>query len=138
MELDLAKRHQTMIVLWAALLMSVVMYFFVSQLAPPATAPPNSMLTFTLTAIGTFLVVISFVIKQKLLKQSVDNQDIGLVQKALVIACAVCEAAALLGLVERFTVSGRDYLLLFVIALAGIAFHFPRRSQLEAASYKKQ
>jgi len=138
MELDLNKRYQTMITLWFALLTSVVMYFVVSQLAPPATAPPNSMLTFTLTAIGTFLVVLSFVIKQKLLRRSVDEQDISLVQKALVIACAICEAAAVLGLVERFAVSGRDYLLLFVIAAAGIALHFPRRSQLEAASYKKR
>src|SRR6185436_15835217 len=136
MELDFDKRYQTMIVLWFALLMSVVMYFVLSQLAPPATAPPNSILTFTLTAIGTFLVGISFVIKRKLLRRSVDEQDINLVQKALVIACAICEAAAVLGLVERFAVSGRDYLLLFVIAAVGIALHFPRRSQLEAASYK--
>ena len=136
MELDFDKRYQTMIVLWFALLMSVAMYFVVSQLAPPATAPPNSILTFTLTAIGTFLVGISFVIKRKLLRRSVDEQDINLVQKALVIACAICEAAAVLGLVERFAVSGRDYLLLFVIAAVGIALHFPRRSQLEAASYK--
>jgi len=136
MELDLNKRYQTLIVLWFALLMSVAMYFVVSQLAPPATAPPNSILTFTLTAIGTFLVGISFVIKRKLLRRSVDEQDIGLVQKALVIACAICEAAAVLGLVERFAVSGRDYLLLLVIAAVGIALHFPRRSRLEAASYK--
>ena len=136
MEIDINKRYQTMIILWFALLISVVMYFVVSQLAPPATAPPNSMLTFTLTAVGTFLVVVSFVIKQKLLRRSVDDQDISLVQKALIIACAICEAAAVLGLVERFAVSGRDYLLLFIIAALGIALHFPRRSQLEAASYK--
>jgi len=136
MELDFDKRYQTMLILWFALLMSVAMYFVVSQLAPPATAPPNSILTFTLTAVGTFLVGISFVIKRKLLRRSVDEQDLGLVQKALVIACAICEAAAVLGLVERFAVSGRDYLLLFVIAAVGIALHFPRRSQLEAASYK--
>ena len=136
MELDFDKRYQTMLILWFALLMSVAMYFVVSQLAPPATAPPNSILTFTLTAIGTFLVGISFVIKRKLLRRSVDEQDLNLVQKALVIACAICEAAAVLGLVERFAVSGRDYLLLFVIAAMGIALHFPRRSQLEAASYK--
>jgi len=135
MELDFDKRYQTMLILWFALLMSVAMYFVVSQLAPPATAPPNPILTFTLTAIGTFLVGISFVLKRKLLRRSVDEQDLGLVQKALVIACAICEAAAVLGLVERFAVSGRDYLLLFVIAAVGIALHFPRRSQLEAASY---
>jgi len=135
MELDFDKRYQTMLILWFALLMSVAMYFVVSQLVPPATAPPNPILTFTLTAVGTFLVGISFVLKRKLLRRSVDEQDLGLVQKALVIACAICEAAAVLGLVERFAVSGRDYLLLFVIAAVGIALHFPRRSQLEAASY---
>ena len=62
----------------------------------------------------------------------------GLVQKALVIACAMCEAGALLGLVEYFIVGTREYYLLLVVAAGGIALHFPRRSQLEAASYQSR
>jgi hypothetical protein len=79
----------------------------------------------------------SFAVKQKLLKRSVEKQDIGLVQKALVIACAMCEVSALLGFVERLVIGNREYYWLFLFAAGGIALHFPRRSQLESASYKQ-
>jgi len=82
------------------------------------------------------MVVLSFAVKRKLLERSVMNQDVTLVQKALVVASAMCEVAAVLGLVERFTMKGNDYYLLFFVALAGTALHFPRREQLESATYK--
>jgi len=143
MELDVNKRYQTMVVLWFALLMSIGMYFFVSILAgPESDSPPanarSSVLAVALTALGTFLVVISFAIKHKLLRRSVETQDVTLVQKAMVVACAICEAAALMGVIQRFIVGNRDYYLLFIIAAAGIALHFPKRSHLEAASYKSR
>ena len=143
MELDLNKRYQTMVVLWFALLMSIGMYFFVSILAGPeidsqSANPRSSVLTVVLTALGTFLVVISFAVKHKLLRRSVDTQDVTLVQKAMVVACAICEAAALMGVIQRFIVASRDYYLLFFIAAAGIALHFPKLSQLESASYKSR
>ncbi|HEV7797019.1 MAG TPA: hypothetical protein VGO73_02595 [Pyrinomonadaceae bacterium] len=141
MEIDLNTRYQTMIILWFALLMSVVMFFVFSFFAAPRIThdPTNSsraILIFGLTALGTFLVVMSFVVKGKLLERSVDKQDINLVQKGLVVACAMCEASAMLGLLERFVVGNRESYLLFVIAIVGTAAHFPRRSQLEAASFK--
>lgn len=143
MEVDLNKRYQTMIILWFALLMSIGMYFFVSvfagpEIQPESGNPRSSILTVVLTALGTFLVIVSFAVKQKLLRRSVDQQDVNLVQKALVVACAICEATALFGVIERFTGGNRDYYLLFILAAAGIALHFPKRSQLEAASYKQR
>jgi NADH:ubiquinone oxidoreductase subunit 2 (subunit N) len=143
MEVDLNKRYQTMIILWFALLMSIGMYFFVSvfagpEIQPESGNPRSSILTVVLTALGFFLVIVSFAVKQKILRRSVDQQDVNLVQKALVVACVICEATALLGVIERFTVSNRDYYLLFILAAAGIALHFPKRSQLEAASYKQR
>jgi hypothetical protein len=59
-----------------------------------------------------------------------------MVQKGLVIACAMCEVAAVLGLLQRFITGGNGFYLLFFVAVIGIALHFPRREQLEAASYK--
>ena len=138
MENNLDKRYQTLVVLWFALLMSVVMYFILTLLATPGTSPPQnaSLFIFGLTALGTLLVVLSFPIKAKLLERSVERQDITLVQKALVVACAICEVSVLLGVLEFFTIGNREYLLLFLVGGGGIALHFPRRSQLEAASYK--
>ena len=143
MEIDLDKRHQTLIVLWFGLLVSVGLYFLVAQFAAPAinlerSNPPSTMLIIALTALGTFLVVLSFVVKRKLLNRSVSTQDVAMVQKALVVACAMCEVSALLGLIERFTIGSREYYWLFLLAATGIAFHFPRRTDLESASYKKR
>jgi len=138
MEIDLNKRYQTMLTLWFALLMSIVIYFVFIQFSAPARAnaanPPNSILIVGITALGTLLVIISFVVKRKLLERSVEKQDAFLVQKAMIFACALCEVAALLGLLERFILGNREYYLLFIVAIGGDLFHFPRRSQLEAAS----
>jgi NADH:ubiquinone oxidoreductase subunit 2 (subunit N) len=141
MENNLDKRYQTLLILWFALLMSIGMYFLFSLFVAPGISnqsgtPSRSLLIVGLTALGTFLVVVSFPVKHKLLERAVEKQDTALVQKALVIACAMCEVSALLGLLEHFVIGNREYYLLFLIAAAGTALHFPRRSQLEAASYK--
>jgi ABC-type transport system involved in cytochrome c biogenesis permease subunit len=141
MELDLNKRYQTLLVLWFALLMSIVLYFLFSVLAAPQISSEfgnarRSALALALTAIGTLLVILSFAVKRKILERSVENQDPNLVQKGLVIACAMCEASALLGVLERFVIGNRESYLLFLLAAAGTTFHFPRRSQLESASYR--
>ncbi|HYJ85274.1 MAG TPA: hypothetical protein VEW46_04400 [Pyrinomonadaceae bacterium] len=143
MEVDLNKRYQTLLVLWFALLMSIVLYFVVALLAVSDPEPhaamavrSNSLLTFALAALGTFVVVISFAVKRKLIERSVENQDVTLVQKALVIACAMCEVTALIGLLERFIIRNSDYYLLFIVAAIGTALHFPSRGQLEAATFK--
>ncbi len=143
MDVDLNKRYQTLLVLWFALLMSIVLYFVVALIAVPDAEPGSeptgrstSLLTFGLAALGTLLVVLSFAVKRKLLERSIDTQDVTLVQKALVIACAMCEVTALIGLLERFIIRNSDYYLLFILAAIGTALHFPRREQLQAATFK--
>jgi hypothetical protein len=143
MEIDLNKRYLTMIVLWFGLLTSMAMYFVFTLVVTPNVNKDldtslRSLLIFGLTALGTFLVVMSFVVKSKVLQRSVERQDINLVQKAMVFACAMCEATALLGLIEFFIVGNRESYWLLVLAAGGIALHFPRRSQLEAASYQSR
>ena len=138
MDTNLDKRYQTLVVLWFAMMMNIVVFFMVALFAAPEspTSTGSSILMFVLAGLGTFLVVISFAIKRKLLERSVMNQDVTMVQKALVLACAMCEAAALLGLIERFVMGGNDFYLLFFVAAVGTALHFPRREQLQAATYK--
>ncbi len=140
MDVDLNKQYQTMLTLWFALLMSVVMYVVFVQISAPPIAngenPANSPLIIGLTVLGAMFVLVSFVVKRKLLDQSVEKQDLAMVQKAMIVALALCEVSALLGLLERFVFGNREYYLLFILAALGDLFHFPRRSQLEAASYK--
>ncbi len=140
MEINLDKRYQTLVVLWCAQLMSIGLFFLVALIAAPEvnneTSSAATLITLALAALGAFLVVTSFVVKRKLLERSVAQQDISLVQKGLVVALALCEVCALIGLLERFVIGNRDYYLLFVIAAIGIALHFPRREHLTSASFK--
>ena len=143
MEIDPARQYQTMLTLWFALLTSVVMYFLITLFVPPinlnsSSSSPDSLLVFGLAALGAFFVVASLAVKKKLLDRSVEQQDPTLVQRAMVLACAMCEVSALLGLLEYFVIGIRRYYLLFLLAAVGIILHFPRRSQLEAASYKSR
>ena len=141
MEVDLDKRYQTLLVLWIAMLMNVVMFFVLILIASPESAgrpdtEPFSIVTFVLAALGAFLVVISFTVRNKLLERSVDRQEIALVQKAYVLAWAICEVSAVIGIVKRFVLRNSDYFLMLIIAFIGIALHFPKRDHLRSASYK--
>jgi hypothetical protein len=139
--LNIDARYRTMLTLWFALLVSVGMYFLVTQFwaseTPDASeTPPNTLLIVVLTSLGTLLVLLSFVVKRKILARSVEQQRIELVQQGLVVACSMCEVGALLGLVERLTFNSPQYYLLFLISALGIALHFPRRQHLLLATYK--
>jgi Kef-type K+ transport system membrane component KefB len=140
MDNDLNKRYQTQIILWFAILMNIGVFFLISVFAVSTTAEPEAtsakLLLIAIAAAATFMVIMSFVVKRKMLDRSVDTQDVSLVQKALVLACAMCEVAAVLGLIERMVVRNNDFYVLFAIAIIGTALHFPKRAQLEAASYR--
>ena len=142
MEIDLKQRYQTMLTLWFALLASVGMYFVFLTIVRPqltnASGTPGSSLPIVLfTANAMVMVLLSFVVKAKLLAQSVEKHDVLLVQKAMVLACAMCEVSAILGVVARFAFNaGRESIWLLLLGAAGMALHFPRRSQLDAASFK--
>jgi hypothetical protein len=130
-------RYRTMLILWSGQMGSVALFFLVTQFAEVADdLTPKNVLSFAFAAVGTFVAIISFVVKSKLLQRAEEKQDVALVQQALVVGCALSEVPALLGVVERFILPGREYLLLLAISLIAMALHFPRRLHLLAASYK--
>ena len=143
MAIDLDTRYRTMLILWFALLMGIVVFFVMTILAGPAPFdrtgdPPTSLILFVLAGIGTFLVVLSFAVKRKMLQRSVEKQEPMLVQQAMVLACAMCEVSALLGMFERYAIGSGDHYVLFLISAIGIALHFPKRDQLLAASWNEE
>ena len=135
-KMSIDARYRTMLILWSGQIGSVVMFFVVSQLVTVINRDENNLLSFVLAGLGSFSAITSFVVKSKLLERSVEKQDPALVQTAYTVACALCEVPALLGIVERFILPGRDYLLLFFISAFAMALHFPRKTNLLAASYK--
>lgn len=139
---EIDKRYQTLLILWFAMLMNIGILFMVAFIAAPdrndVTGPSSKILTFAFAAVGAFLVVISFAVKRKFFARAVDQQDVSLVQKGLILALAICEVSAMIGLLERFVIGNRDYFVLFLLAAIGIALHFPKRDDLRSANYKTE
>lgn len=138
--LNIDARYRMMVIIWFALLSAVGLYFVVAQLvqSPEVDSAQNKMLTVILSGMGAFLVLVSFAVKQRFLKQSVERQEIALVQTGFIVAVAMCEAGALFGLVDLMVTGNSYYFVVMLIGALGILFHFPRRDQLLGATYKNR
>ncbi|MBC7901682.1 MAG: hypothetical protein H7070_16700 [Saprospiraceae bacterium] len=139
-------QYQTMIVLWAALLMSQLIFILLIFLTRPQLFTldfsqhffGNSMaqiLGFALAAIT--VVILSFAFRKKFNERAVQEQNPALVQSGLIIACALCEASSLFGLALAFAFDYQYFFFWFALGITGILLHFPRKDALLAASYKK-
>jgi hypothetical protein len=132
----LDSQYRTMLILWFAFLSSIGIHVFLSFVLQRQEGPENRLLAIVFYGLSVFLVGVSFVIKKKFLARSVAAQDVRLVNTGFVLAAALCEAAALFGLLDFLVAQDRYYFFLIVISFFGLLLHFPRRSHLEAASYK--
>jgi hypothetical protein len=137
-EPDIEARLRTLRVLWFAMLSNVGVFFVFLTFAfePVAEQLGFSVVSFALAALGTLAVIISFPLKQKMLQLSVEQQKLDLVQQAFVLSWAICEAAALFGILDRFLTGNRYYFVLLLMSAAGIALNFPKRDHLLSATYK--
>ena len=132
-------RYRILLILWFAILMAVGILFFIVMLIPRPPADQSGDLFFwLLAALAVSLLIASFVVKSKMLAQSVRDQRQEMVQSALIIALALCEVVGLFGMLAYFITTSPYYYIFFILGAIGILLHMPRRDQLLAASYKKQ
>ncbi len=129
-------RYRTLLILWFALSMSILIYLVFVQLAT-TEVNPNQKLSLALNTLGLVPVALSFLFKQKILERSVEEQRVDLVQVAYVVSFAFCEVPALLGLVDHFVTGSKYYIVGFSIAGLGMLLHFPLKKNLIAASYRQ-
>lgn len=99
-----------------------------------ASAHSNGMFNLILMAMGTMLAFLSLAVKQKLLAQSVEKRSVQLVSSAYIIAFAMCESAAIFGLVDHFATNDRYYFLLFIVAVVFMLLNFPKKEHVLAAT----
>jgi predicted MFS family arabinose efflux permease len=135
MESRVAARYMTLLILWFAMLMSVTIFFCIAWIVG-GQGTPNPVMSYALLAGGFSIVAVSFVLKQQLARKAIDNTDIAALQKAHVVAWALSESAALLGLLDRLTTASQTSWFLFAIAALGILLHFPKKDHVRAASSK--
>ena len=135
-QVTLDARYRTLLTLWFALTISIGMFFLLTLLTSPENATENPVLSLSLLIVGMLFVIASYLVKQNFLARSVNEQDPFLVQKGMIVAAALSEVAALLGIMDYFLTAHRHYYVLLIVALIGSLLNFPRRNQLLAASYK--
>ena len=124
--------------LWIAMLMSIGAYYaFTFFVGRPEGVEPNSTMFLVLVGIALSTTLISFPIKNKLISQAIEQQHVPLVQQGYIVAWALSELPALLGLLDFFMTGNRYFYLLFLIAVFAQLLHFPRREHVINASFKK-
>ena len=124
-------------IIWMALLMTVFIYYVITFFVKrPDDVVPNPTLSLVLICVAVLALLISCLIKNRLLTKAVDQQHLGMVQQAYVVTWAINEVAALLGLLDFFTTADRYYHALFIIGALGLLFHFPRREPVVNAGFK--
>ena len=122
--------------LWGGLLGSIGVYYMITLFVEqPANTDRNNVLSLALLVVGLSMIAVSFVIKKKILNQSVAEQQPQLVQQGYLIAWAINGVAALLGLVDFFATGHSHYYVLFIIAALGHLLHIPRRQHVIDACF---
>ena len=130
---SIEQRHRTLLILWFAMCVSLIMYLVFIYVAPVAPAP-NPKLTLLLNTVGLIPVAASFLVKQILLAKAVTAQQVQQVHSAYIVSFALCEVSGLLALLDYRMTGSKYYYVGFAIGEIGLLLHFPRKQHLVDAS----
>lgn len=137
-QINIEGLHRTLLIIWVCILMSVSAFFLMTVFIPSKAEGDNMIIVYVLIALGFTNVVLSFVLKQSFLAKSVTKQDLKLAQQAYIFALALCESAALFGLMIHFITGSTYYYVPFAFGVIGMLLHVPKKQHLlDAASFKK-
>ena len=140
------QNYQTLVIIWAALLFSQVLFLVMIYFVKPEvynfefTQPiggKQPVLVMALAAAAVFNFFLSFKMRRKYLTESVEKQNVGLVQTAMIIGCALGESISLFGLLLVFVQGYQYFFLFFALGILAIVLSFPRRDDVMAAGFKR-
>jgi divalent metal cation (Fe/Co/Zn/Cd) transporter len=143
---NIAGQYQTLLVMWAALLISQFLFLILLFVVKPELynfdfAQPiggkEPMITLALAVAAVSGFVASFVLRKKRVTQAIEQQNPALVQAGLIMGVAFCEASTLLGVFLAFSFDYAYFFLFIALGILGILLHFPKRDDLMAASFKR-
>ncbi len=143
---NVEQQYRVLSVIWFVLLFSQMMFLVVVFITRPEVfnfdfSKPafgeNPPLTIAFAVLAVINFSLSFVVEKRAVAQAVAEQKPQYMQTGLIVACALCEAISLLGLVLAFAFSYQYFFAWFALGILGIVLHFPKRDNINAASYKK-
>ena len=130
---NIAARYQILLILWFAMCMSIAFFIVLSYFV--AISPSgNSSLGLILESATVVPFALSFLVKQQVLGKALAERKLDLVQSAYVASFALCEASALLGVLDHFLNGSKYFYVGFIFAALGMLLHFPRKSHLLAVA----
>jgi F0F1-type ATP synthase membrane subunit c/vacuolar-type H+-ATPase subunit K len=142
---NVEQKYRAITVVWFALLISQLMFLVILFFVKPeifkfdfSKSPlgDNPAIVIALAVLGVSTFLMSFVLSRKFINQAISQQKTTLVQTALIIGCALCEATTLFGFVLVFIANYQFFFLWFALGILGMILHFPKRDNLIAASCK--
>ena len=122
-------QHRMQRVLWAAMTSFIPVYFLLAQVVQPQVSQEYSTIVTILLVLAIGQVAASFSIKSLLRARTDRGDKSGGEQTAFIVALALCESAALFGIVAWFVAGYPQYYLFMLIGLAGMLLHYPKREQ---------
>lgn len=143
---NIVETQQKMVVVWGAMLTSqfiflTVLYFMKKGIFNIDLSQPlggnNPALVSIAAGMSLTTLVISFLLRSRMLKQSEIDQNVSLVQTALVVSYALCESISLVGFMLAMLADYQYFFLWFAGGIAGIVLHFPRKEYISRATYKR-
>jgi len=128
-EARLAASYQVFLVLWIAMLMSLGIFLSLAVFVPGSGKPDRTM-SYAFFGISIGLVIASLLIKHRQVKQALERRQMALLQSAYILGFALCEAAALFGLLDHFITGSKNYRFMFALAVFGMLAHFPKKDHV--------
>jgi F0F1-type ATP synthase membrane subunit c/vacuolar-type H+-ATPase subunit K len=128
-------RFRGLMIIWVAQLFSLLLFYGLMRLTPvDERAGADRTLLFVLAAVALTTFSASFVVKATLVARAVATRRPEAVTSGYVVAFALCEACALMGLVAHFSTGARESIYFFAPAALGFLLHFPRRRHFEESA----
>jgi hypothetical protein len=127
-------RHRIILMIWFSLLMSISIFFVMTMMIPGNAAEPNTTLSFALIGVAFMVVVASVLIRPRVVQRAIEKRDPAMVQTGYILSFALCESAAILGVVDHFVTGSSYYYFSFALGLLGMLLHFPKKDHVRAAT----
>lgn len=143
---NVEQMYRGLLMIWFALVFSQLLFLLIVYFVKPNLfkfefnqpflgANTIIVLIFILAAFAN--IAVSFFLKKKYTSQAISEKNAGLIQTAMITGCALCEAVSIFGLMLAFVADYQYFFIWSILGIAATLFHFPRRDDLIAATYKK-
>jgi len=141
-----AAPYQTLLVMWAALLISQFLFLFLIFMVKrelynfdfsKPLGGKEPMVTVALALVAVSFFAASFIFRKKYVRQAIEQQKAELVQTGLITGIAFSEVSTLLGVFSAFSFDYTYFFLFIGLGIVGILLHFPKPDDLMAASFKR-